>query len=192
MVTAEDTQLSIHFSQPLLDIGAASAVTIAYADMDLTSSYSAEDTAIIIQFNEPYASLDTIDLILSYIRDWSDTETDDKEIQFTTYMLADYDKNFQINAVDLAANLIGWQTEDYSYELGPVTGTVPHFIPTPNNVYDLDDVMTFVQMWHWYHQTNSFTMTSLANVGGYLPIEQQDRSLNEYLPSDCALRPGNN
>ena len=103
-------------------------------------------------------------------------------MQFTTYMLADYDKNFQINAVDLAANLIGWQTEDYSYELGPVTGTAPHFIPTPNNVYDLDDVMAFVQMWYWYHQTNSFAMTSLANVGGYLPIEQQDRSLIVTLP----------
>jgi hypothetical protein len=181
-LNAEDTQLSIHFSQPLLNIGAASAVTLAYADMDLTSSYSAADTAIIIQFNEPYASLDTIDLILSYIRDWSDTGTDDKELQFTTYMLADYDKNFQINAVDLAGNLIGWQTEDYSYELGPVTGTVPHFIPTPNNVYDLDDVMAFVQMWYWYHQTFSFSMGTLADIGGLLQIEQQDRSLIVTLP----------
>jgi hypothetical protein len=181
-LNAEDTQLSIHFSQPLLDIGAASAVTIAYEDMDLTTTYSAADTAIIIQFNVPYASLDSIILTINNILDWSDTGADDKEIQLTTYMLADYDKNFQINAADLAAYLTGWQNDDYSYELGPVTGTVPHFIPTPNNVYDLDDVMTFVQMWYWYHQTFSFTMTTLADIGGLLPIEQQDRSLVVTLP----------
>jgi len=177
-LNAEDTQLSIHFS----DIGAASAVTIAYEDMDLTTTYSAADTAIIIQFNVPYASLDSIILTINNILDWSDTGADDKEIQLTTYMLADYDKNFQINAADLAAYLTGWQNDDYSYELGPVTGTVPHFIPTPNNVYDLDDVMTFVQMWYWYHQTFSFTMTTLADIGGLLPIEQQDRSLVVTLP----------
>ncbi len=181
-LNAEDTQLSIHFSQPLLDIGAASAVTIAYEDMDLTTSYSAADTAIIVQFNDPYASLDSITLTLSYIRDWSDTGTDDKELQFTTYMLADFDNNFQINAADLATYLTGWQNGDYSFEVGPVTGTVPHFIPTPDNVYDLDDVMTFVQMWYWYHQTFSFSMGTLADIGGLLPIEQQDRSLVVTLP----------
>ena len=47
-LNAEDTQLSIHFSQPLSDIGAASAVTIAYEDMNLTSSYSDADTAIVL------------------------------------------------------------------------------------------------------------------------------------------------
>jgi len=103
-------------------------------------------------------------------------------LQFTTYMLADFDKNFQIDAIDLATNLTGWQNGDYSFEVGPVTGTVPHFIPTPDNVYDLDDVMTFVQMWYWYHQTFSFSMGTLADIGGLLPIEQQDRSLVVTLP----------
>jgi hypothetical protein len=45
--------------------------------------------------------------------------------------------------------------------------------------------MAFVQMWYWYHQTNSFAMTSLANVGGILPIEQLDRSLIVTLPDDA-------
>ena len=182
VLDAEDTQLSIHFSQPLLDIGAASVTTIAYADMDLTTSYSAVDTSIIVQFNEPYASLDSITLTISNILDWSGSGTDTKEFSYTTYMLADYDMNFQIDAADLAAYLSGWGNSDYSYELGPVTGTVPHFIPTPNNVYDLRDVMAFVQMWYWYHQTYPLTMSSLANVGGALPIEQSNRSLIITLP----------
>jgi len=182
VLNAEDTQLSIHFSQPLLDIGDASATSIAYANMDVTTSYSAADTAIIVQFNEPYASLDSITLTISNILDWSGSSTNTKEFSYTTYMLADYDKNFQIDVADLAAYLTGWANGDFSYELGPITGTVPHFIPTPNNVYDLRDVMAFVQMWYWYHQTNSFAMTSLANVGGFLPIEQLDRSLIVTLP----------
>jgi hypothetical protein len=150
--------------------------------MDVTTSYSAADTAIIVQFNEPYASLDSITLTISNILDWSGSSTNTKEFSYTTYMLADYDKNFQIDVADLAAYLTGWANGDFSYELGPITGTVPHFIPTPNNVYDLRDVMAFVQMWYWYHQTNSFAMTSLANVGGFLPIEQLDRSLIVTLP----------
>ncbi|SVA39408.1 uncharacterized protein METZ01_LOCUS92262, partial [marine metagenome] len=181
-LNAEDTQLSIHFSQPLSDIGAASAVTIAYQDMDLTTSYSADDTSIIVQFNEPYASLDTITLTISNILDWSGSATDTKEFSYTTYMLADYDKNFQIDAADLAAYLTGWGNSDYSYELGPITGTVPHFIPTPNNVYDLRDVMAFVQMWYWYHQTLALGMNALADIGNTLTVMQQDKSLHVSLP----------
>ena len=181
-LNAEDTQLSIHFSQPLSDIGAASAVTIAYPDMDLTSSYSDADTAIVIQFNEPYASLDTIILTINNILDWSATGTDVQELTYTTYMLADYDKNFQIDAADLAAYLTGWGNSDYSYELGPITGTAPHFIPTPNKIYDLRDVMAFVQMWYWYHQTETMSMNVLADIGNIPTIIQQDKSLRVSLP----------
>jgi len=184
-LNAEDTQLSIHFSQPLLDIGDASATSIAYANMDITTSYSAADTALIVQFNEPFASLDSITLTINNILDWSGSSTDTKEFSYTTYMLADYDKNFQIDVYDLTAYLTGWTNGDFSYELGPITGTVPHFIPTPNNVYDLRDVMAFVQMWYWYHQTYPLALASLANVGGFLPIEQLDRSLIVTLPEDA-------
>ena len=184
-LNAEDTQLSIHFSQPLLDIGDASATSIAYANMDITTSYSAADTALIVQFNEPFASLDSITLTINNILDWSGSGTDTKEFSYTTYMLADYDKNFQIDVYDLAAYLTGWTNGDFSYELGPITGTVPHFIPTPNNVYDLRDVMAFVQMWYWYHQTYPLALASVENVGGILPIEQLDRSLIVSLPDDA-------
>ena len=181
-LNAEDTQLSIHFSQPLSDIGAVSAVTIAYEDMALTSSYSDDDTAIVIQFNEPYASLDTITLTINNILDWSAAGTDVQELTYTTYMLADYDKNFQIDAADLAAYLSGWGNADYSFELGPITGTVPHFIPTPNNVYDLRDVMAFVQMWYWYHQSQGLGMNVLADIGTIPTIIQEDNSLSVSLP----------
>jgi hypothetical protein len=150
--------------------------------MDLTSSYSAADTAIIIQFNEPYASLDTIDLTLSYIRDWSDTGTDDKQLQFTTYMLADYDKDLQVDVTDLIQFIDAWNVDDVSYELGPTSGSMPNLIPDVDGSFTLIDALTFSRMWYWYHQTFSFTMTSLANVGGLLPIEQQDRSLIVTLP----------
>jgi hypothetical protein len=144
-------------------------------------SSSIIDSTISIDFLGSFASMDTFSILTS-VNDYSGKDSIILDHTFYTELLADYDKNFQINALDLAANLIGWQTEDYSYELGPVTGTVPHFIPTPNNIYDLDDVMAFVQMWYWYHQTFSFSMGTLADIGGLLQIEQQDRSLVVTLP----------
>ena len=70
-LNASDTTITIHFTQPLSDIGNITASSIAYDNMNLNSTYSVEDTAIIIHFTEPYGSLDTINIEISNILDWS-------------------------------------------------------------------------------------------------------------------------
>jgi hypothetical protein len=157
-------------------------VTIAYADMDLTSSYSAADTAIIIQFNEPYASLDTIDLTLSYIRDWSDTGTDDKELQFTTYMLADYDKDLQVDVTDLIQFIDAWNVDDVSYELGPTSGSMPNLIPDVDGSFTLIDALTFSRMWYWSNQTSGGFMALTDIIGAPIDIEQVGNQIILQLP----------
>ena len=50
---------------------------------------------------------------------------DDYSTVFFTGLLADYDQTGTIDVVDLALFAQGWNTTNYSYELGPVTGPVP-------------------------------------------------------------------
>ena len=97
-------------------------------------------------------------------------------------MLADYDKDLQVDVTDLIQFIDAWNVDDVSYELGPTSGSMPNLIPDVDGSFTLIDALTFSRMWYWSHQTYTFTMTSLANVGGLLPIEQQDRSLIVTLP----------
>jgi len=162
----EDTDISIHFSQPLSSIGEQTISSIAYGFMSFTSTYSEEDTAIVLEFTEALASLDTLDIVLDNLVDWSLNTTDSKEIQFGTYMLGDYNEDFMLNGADLSAFISGWTSDNYDYELGPVIGTVPHLIPTMDNEYDLRDIMTFVRMWNWDYLNDAGSLMLARQVVG--------------------------
>jgi hypothetical protein len=181
-LNASDSTLTIHFTQPLSNIGDITASSIAYDNMNLYSTYSSEDTAIIIHFTEPYGSLDTINIEISNILDWSGNGTDSKELIYTTYLLADYDNDFQIDVLDLNAFKTALTNQDFAYELGPITGTVPHFIPTPNNKFDLRDIMAFVQMWYWSNSYLPLIAGSMPEIGSRIEIEQIDKSIVVSLP----------
>ena len=147
-------------------------------NMNLYSTYSSEDTAIIIHFTEPYGSLDTINIEISNILDWSGNGTDSKELIYTTYLLADYDNDFQIDVLDLNAFKTALTNQDFAYELGPITGTVPHFIPTPNNKFDLRDIMAFVQMWYWSNSYLPLIAGSMPEIGSRI-----EESVSAYFAS---------
>ena len=72
--------------------------------------------------------------------------------------------------------------QDFAYELGPISGTVPHFIPTPNNIFDLRDIMAFVQMWYWSNRSLPLITGSMPEIGGRLAVEQIDKSIVVSLP----------
>ena len=180
---ADERELFVHMSQPLSDHGSVQASSLVFDEMYVTTTYSAEDTAIVISFNQEYASLDTIALTLSGIEDWSDTPALDKDLQFTTYLLGDYDHNLMIDAADLGSFMMGWQDNDFDYELGPAVGTAPHLVPALDSIYDLEDVMAFVQMWYNRHQQSTLAMNIVDDqVGDMLELYQEDRSLIMTLP----------
>ena len=135
-----DNQISIHFSQPLSDIGNVDVSSLVYPAMNTAASYSEADTSIKLIVNDPWASLDTVNFTLSNILDWAGNGTDQKEINYTTYLLGDYDLDFAVDITDLSSFVSAWYSKDYNYELGPVTGTIPHFIPDRNESYDLRDL----------------------------------------------------
>ena len=184
---ADQNQLTIQLSQPVTDIGTVNSSSIAYpGGMQISMTYSAVDTTILLQFDEPFASLDTIDLVFSGMVDWSNNGTTDKYLTLHTYLLADYNGDNLINVIDLTDFATAWSDNTLSFELGPVSGTVPHLIPVPNGKFDLRDVMAFTRMWHWYNQTPILSggglLASGSDIGPLLNIAQQGRSLVMSLP----------
>jgi len=166
-----------------------SSSSIAYpSGMQISMTYSAGDTTILIQFDEPFASLDTIDLVLSGMVDWSNNGTTDKYLTLHTYLLADYNSDNLINVIDLTEFATAWSANTLSFELGPVSGTVPHLIPVPNGKFDLRDVMAFTRMWHWYNQTPILLSPDPGDgeIGPLLSIAQQDRNQVVSLPQGAA------
>ena len=77
------------------------------------------------------------------------SEVDDKLIKISTQLLSDYDTTNVVDFYDLNQFVSAWVEKDYSYELGPATGTVPNLIPTFDNSFDIDDMATFLRMWNW-------------------------------------------
>jgi len=185
ILQADERQISVHFSQPLNNIGSVAVSSPVYPSMNITAGYSEPDTAIVIDILDPLASMDTLELAITGIIDWADTGTSEKNVIYYTYLLADYNNDFTIDVNDLADFLYGWDNENLSYELGPVTGTCPQFIPLPDNNFDLRDIMTFVRMWDWYHQYNQ-SRVMLARIEGEQPeIVQAGNSIIISLPKDA-------
>ena len=125
-----------------------------------------------------------MNLTLGNILDWAGNGTDQKEINYTTYLLGDYDLDFAVDITDLSSFVSAWYSKDYNYELGPVTGTIPHFIPDRNESYDLRDIMVFTRMWHYSHQTNSDFFLVYGLEGPDLDISQEGRLVSIELPAE--------
>ena len=89
-----------------------------------------------------------------------------------------------MNVTDLSNFVTAWNNDDTSYELGPVTGTVPHLIPARNQSFDLRDIMVFTRMWHYSHQTSAGRMLVYDPLGSELNIYQEGHSLVVDLPSE--------
>ena len=153
--------------------------------MDIDLNYSEEDTSINIIINDPWASLDTVSFILNNIIDWSGNATDEKQLIFTTYLLGDYNQDFSIDVSDLSNFVSGWTNDDYSFELGPVSGTPPHFIPSRNEIFDLRDVMAFTRMWHYSHETNALPLMAFRSDGPELNVTQDGHNIIVKLPDQA-------
>ena len=118
-----------------------------YASMSFSSDTTV--TELTVNLEAPLRALDTIDIDILEIVDNVGLSTVDLFYEFYTPAMGDYDWNDTIDVKDLNAFVTGWRNEDYAYELGPVQGKIPHYLPEFDSEFGLDDGMVFIQMWGW-------------------------------------------
>ncbi|MED5317018.1 MAG: FlgD immunoglobulin-like domain containing protein, partial [Candidatus Neomarinimicrobiota bacterium] len=116
--------------------------------------------------------------------DWAGDTTNEKRLIFHTYLLGDYNHDFHIGVEDLAGFISGWNDQDTTYELGPVTGTVPHLIPQLNQTFDMRDAMTLKRMWDWSNLAPPMMAAYQSYIGSPLVLEQSGRKLLITLPDE--------
>ena len=180
----EDSEILIRFSEPVVsyDLQLESALDFAlqYDEMQAFDSLR-------ITIESPLASLDTIGLSLQNVTDLSGLVADEMDYELTSELLADYTGDMKVDVSDLSVFIDGWTTKDYSLELGPVTGEVPHLVPHPDSTYDVRDGMSFVRMWYWSHQQAGSLMLARPLVGEQPEVSQSGHNVIISIPHEASV-----
>jgi len=181
----EDIPITFSFNEKIDSL--EFTVTASVADsvkFDSTKS----DSAIEIVLEAPFTSFDSITVYFSYIEDEDSLSTVDISYTYVTPLLGDYNLDSTISFIDLDTLVSRWDANDLNFELGPVTGVAPHFVSTPNSVFDIDDGMAFVQMWSWYQKTYGEIIRDTVVVGRPLNIIQHGDNL--FIMMDDSISSG--
>jgi len=110
------------------------------------------DSSLQIILEPPFASYDSITINFSYLEDEAGLTTVDIAYTYTTPILGDYDLDAAITYNDMWDLVENWELKNFNYELGPIVGSVPHFISFPDSKFDIEDGMAFIQIWSWYQE----------------------------------------
>ncbi len=146
-------------------------VTAKYND-SLRYTLDTSVTTLTLTLIPPLASLDTITITWDNLID-SANVVHDPPVIFTYYTpaLGDYNWDKNIDIEDLSNLVTAWYNSDYTYELGPVTGKIPHYIPITDDEFGLDDGMAFTQMWYWINHSGSLSRPYRNKSGSVPEIE---------------------
>lgn len=140
-------------------------VTATYND-SLKYTLDTSTTALTLTFIPPLASLDTIIVRWSNLIDSANVIHEPPVIYtYYTAALGDYNWDQKIDIDDLSNLVSAWYSSDYVYELGPVSGGIPHYIPNPDDQFDLDDGMAFIQMWYWMNSSDAISRPHRVKSG---------------------------
>jgi len=159
--------LNISFSEPIASISLD--VTSTFSTVNY--SYELNSNDLVITILPSLASRDEVVLEISDIKDFAGIKAADQTFTYSTATLADLNQDSNVNAGDLSLFVTAWNTDDFTKELGPSTGTVPNLIIAPDNQYDLEDVMGFSRMWHWSRK-NGVSGKLLSHYGKEISTSQ--------------------
>ena len=79
---------------------------------------------------------------------------DDTTFTVETYLGADFDQSGKIGQSDITILVNAWNVDDFDYEIGPATGTMPNLRSKPDQQYNIEDFMTFIRYWNWAKVNN--------------------------------------
>jgi len=139
------------------------------------------DSSLSVMLQPPFASHDSITVNFSYLEDEAGLSTVDIAYTYTTPILGDYDFDSKITYNDLWDLIENWEMKNFNYELGPVSGQVPHFISIPDSKFDIEDGMAFVQIWSWYQKEYGQIVEDTVMIGKPLNIAQFGNELSIFI-----------
>ncbi|MBT6777135.1 T9SS type A sorting domain-containing protein, partial [bacterium] len=179
-----NTELVIELSEPL---SSYEVTMMAMIDNGFTYNtvYMEDPPMLTVTFNAPFASLDTLTLQVNSMVDIAGIPAEDRLFTYYTSILGDYNNDLSVDASDLSTFITAWGSDDFTKELGPVTGEVPHLIPASNSSYDLRDVMAFTRMWH-YFKTSSSPVFAYEPIGLEADLVQDGTSISFDLPDEAS------
>jgi len=195
IISALDT-IQLGFSQTLNTEQFSTGLSLSSAiEENLTCDlqFLNNDQDVYIYPENSFISGDTISLILSadqitnaygYGLDGNQNDVfegsplDNDTVTVYVNYSGDFDGNDQVDFNDLALFANGWYSKDYKYELGPVTGDIPHFITMTDSLFNIEDAMTFGRMWNWFVGIGKHVITMpQLSLGGGFTTEQKGNDL---------------
>ena len=175
IILMESNPITFRFNEKLDSV----AFTVSSTVMD-TVKYSSllTDDYLQIILEPPLASYDSISIDFPYLEDQSSLTTVDIAYTYRTPILGDYDLDGKISYNDMWDLVENWEAKNYSYELGPFEGTVPHLISFPDSKFNVEDGMAFVQIWSWYQSKFGEIVDDSASFGSIVNIVQSNKFLS--------------
>jgi len=136
-----------------------------------THNYSWEDEHIYLSFTGPFASMDSIQISLNVI-DLVGNISESVKQNYYTEILADFNNDMIIDVNDLLQFIGAWENNNLDFEIGPISGTVPNFIPELDGTFNIRDAMAFRRIWHWSNSSAMKTISGNQLIGIPIVITQ--------------------
>ena len=201
LTATENVEIEIMVSEPIASVSINMSSVLGDS---IVKSYTIQKDRINLTLSAPFTSGDSIRFDVKSLTDLSSNVGEEKHYQYYVSILGDYNKDGAIDLYDLNNFTSAWEQKALSYEIGPVSGTVPHFKPHLDGVFNSRDGMAFYRMWHWdYGRIGKLEAKLGPNIGQNLnsrvnrdkfaikPPEGTHGSeiIINYLPSEIRIRP---
>ena len=183
IVLMESTPITFDFNEK---VDSLDFVITSKALDSVQFDFTRQDSSLSVMLQPPFASHDSITVNFSYLEDEAGLSTVDIAYTYTTPILGDYDFDSKITHNDLWDLVENWEMKNFNYELGPVTGDVPHFISIPDSKFDIEDGMAFVQMWSWYQKEYGQIIEDTVLIGKPLNIAKFENELFIFIEDSIA------
>jgi hypothetical protein len=168
LTATENVEIEIMVSEPIASVSINMSSVLGDS---IVKSYSIQKDRINLTLSAPFTSGDSIRFDVKSLTDLSSNVGEEKQYQYYVSILGDYNKDGAIDLYDLNNFTNAWEQKALSYEIGPVSGTAPHFKPNLDGVFNSRDGMVFYRMWHWdYGRIGKLEAKLGPNIASNFPM----------------------
>ncbi|MBO57745.1 MAG: hypothetical protein CMA77_01975, partial [Euryarchaeota archaeon] len=176
--------VTISFSKPM-DFNSFSGINAAAliaGEIGITiSNVDPEQSQFVIKYHDFLASLDSLFITIpGTVRSLDSCFVLETQISIPSLLMGDFNFNNQIDYDDILGHFLPAWNQNFLYETGPVLnfGSVPHLIVHPDQIFDIEDLMSLGEMWRWQQQLQHFSGRNISrSTDGNLSIKNNKLGL---------------